>query len=617
VPAVPPSSTAIPHAPEIRFGVVGEIRDVNVWALFDESGSSYPDYALRSEYWPRLYALSVPGTELVPVAALGSPAPVGEVSQGYAGTAVLRNDLHWTDGRRLTAADVVFSANTAVRFGLGLDWDRYYPAAVLDHAEAAGADSVVFHFRQPPDVGTWQFGVLQGPIVQQAYWEPRIVEAAALLPSDDLIALMQEVERQRSVLQATVDELGSGLLASRQGGKQDRQLEASLNRSQGDLTAAINRLAELQVQHDDQIQAARQALFALHATGEPTLGPWIPAGRSGAAWLNDANPDYPIAHASFDRASYRTYPDEASAIRALQADEVDMLLSPDGLSVDGAQELSGESGVFLTINPSSRVRFLLINRSRPQLSDPALREALACLVQGANLSGPALAGRAQRQHDFVVGSYWHADRVQATCAELDGADRVVHLNRVLRDAGYRWRREPTLTQPGLGLVRPDGEEVGPFSLLSLETDPSRMEFAAALRLAAKYIGLDLRVQPVESADIDYAVFSSRDFDLAVLGWRLGRYPGYLCQWLGRPGTLDLGNPELASACDLVSGQSNLADAKEEIRKIQALASEDRVLIPVYSEVTTDAFRNLSYPVGPVLDGLSGIYGLPALAIPRR
>jgi len=52
------------HAPEIRFALIGEPRDVNVWELFDESGASYADYALRFEYWPRFVSSHPAGIDL-------------------------------------------------------------------------------------------------------------------------------------------------------------------------------------------------------------------------------------------------------------------------------------------------------------------------------------------------------------------------------------------------------------------------------------------------------------------------------------------------------------------------------------------------------------------------
>src|SRR5688572_6773801 len=85
VPTSIPSPTGIPpaHAPQIRFALVGEPQDINVWQLFDESGASYADYALRSEYWPRLYHLGPPQFDFQPFAAEGMPSAVSPEGDGY------------------------------------------------------------------------------------------------------------------------------------------------------------------------------------------------------------------------------------------------------------------------------------------------------------------------------------------------------------------------------------------------------------------------------------------------------------------------------------------------------------------------------------------------------
>src|SRR5512138_437683 len=74
--APPQQPTAIPHAPEIRFALVGKVIGGNVWATFDSQGYSYNDYAIRAGYWPRLYHLSIPGGAFEPLAAAAMPSAV-------------------------------------------------------------------------------------------------------------------------------------------------------------------------------------------------------------------------------------------------------------------------------------------------------------------------------------------------------------------------------------------------------------------------------------------------------------------------------------------------------------------------------------------------------------
>ena len=75
---VPTKASPSAHAPEIRFALIGNppVLHANVWRLFDESGATYTDYALRIAYWPRLYHLAPQDSSFQPFAAEGLPSSV-------------------------------------------------------------------------------------------------------------------------------------------------------------------------------------------------------------------------------------------------------------------------------------------------------------------------------------------------------------------------------------------------------------------------------------------------------------------------------------------------------------------------------------------------------------
>ncbi len=183
IPALIKSSSLAP-GPEIRFALIGKPHAVNVWQLFDESGATYADYALRTDYWPRLYHLAPQDSSFQPYAAEGLPSEVTQDGGLYSASVKLRPNLKWTDGSSFTADDVAFTVNTALAFELGYDWSAYYPREYLDHAEAVDPSTVRFFFKQKPNVGVWQYGVLQGPIVQKSFWESTVKDAAKLLPAE-------------------------------------------------------------------------------------------------------------------------------------------------------------------------------------------------------------------------------------------------------------------------------------------------------------------------------------------------------------------------------------------------------------------------------------------------
>lgn len=97
------------------------------------------------------------------------PSEVTQDGEEYSATVKLRTDLHWTDGSPFTAEDVAFTANTVLAFELGYDWSTYYSLEYLLRVEAVDSNTVKYYFKQKPNVGIWQYGVLQAPIVQKDF----------------------------------------------------------------------------------------------------------------------------------------------------------------------------------------------------------------------------------------------------------------------------------------------------------------------------------------------------------------------------------------------------------------------------------------------------------------
>jgi ABC-type transport system substrate-binding protein len=609
-----PAATPTLHAPEIRFAIIGAVLSKNVWALFDARGYSYNDYAIRSDYWPRLYHLTVPDGHFEPLAARGMPSEVQAEGALFAATVPLRSDLKWTDGSPFTADDVAFTINTALSFQLGFDWHAYYDPAWLDHAEALDAHTVKFYFKRAPDVAVWQYGALQGPIVQYLYWLPKLPDAVALLPKAESLSQINGLDAKVTDLQKRVDALVATGAAST--GEQARQLQVELQRQQGDLDQARNDLSKAEVGVNTAMQAARQALYSLGAQDEPTLGTWMPAGYANGTWINGANPSHPFGSPHFDRATYTVYEEEASALTALQGGEIHTILEPHGLS---SAAVHGSIPVAHVVsNEDSAAHFIVINPSRSPLADPALRLALFCSVDRGQLARDLLVAPFA---SFVPGNgAWEDPMPTGPCR--DGYDSLKRFDRtkavsILKAAGYTWSMEPADGQAGTGLTRPDGQPFLPLVLLapSEEADPQTAKAAHFVELSARYLGIPVTIRFSDTVDIRFAVFNDRDYDMAILGWRLSAYPSYLCDWFGAANAFGYSNPQISADCGALSATSNLGSARKLIFDIQSALAQDPPFIPLYSELTYDDYRGITYPFDQVLNGLSGSYGAPSLAVP--
>jgi peptide/nickel transport system substrate-binding protein len=594
-----PSPTQAPraHAPEIRFALIGEPQDINVWQLFDASGASYADYALRSEYWPRLYHLAPPQFEFQPLAAVGMPSTVTAEGDGYSASVTLRVDLRWTDGSPFTANDVAFTVNTALEYELGYDWASYYNGAILDRVEALNAQTVKFYFNQKPDVSAWQYGALQGPIVQQAFWESKISDAGAFLPDDQLNSDIEAARASLARVESQINELSAQINQLFLSGKENRLLTSELVKRQGELGYANNVLNELLAERAAHIESAQQALYAVDDTDEPTLGTWMPAGHQNGVWTNEANPDFPFIRPHFDRAIYQTYSVEESAYTAFTSGNIDVVLNSIHLV---------EINPNLRRSPTRTERFLVFNPGHPVLQDPDLRQALACISTVAE-PDESLQG------SFVLNEAWKSSDVSLPCDGLSTEQRIEKAVQILKSGGYQWSQQPDAAHQGAGMTLPNGSE---FPRLVLVVSRG-YDAAANFQQPALHLGIPIDVEMTDPASLEYSVYSSKKYDMALVGWRLSEYPGYLCEWFGTGGQFEYASDRLQRACEALGVESDLEAARDQLFTIQSILAEDLPFVPLHVKTIHDVFQNVEYPFGVVPGGLSGLYGAPSYAIPAK
>ena len=614
---LPPSPTPLPQRqPVLRVAVLGNITTTNVWEIFDGAGADYWTVATQSSYWPRLYRLAPPSLDFQPAIAKGMPSTLVCDSTACTATVTVQSHLTWSNGSALTAYDVAFTINTALQFHLGLNWQAAYNPDVLDRAEPLNESVIKFHFKTRPTVADWQYGVLLGPIVSQAYWQPRILEAASLLPDETLTATIQNLESQYAKLQANVDALSLSLNTMVPGSPDYEQTARQAKGAQDELNSLSTKLEKNRTTYDAKLAEARASLFQLANANEPTLGPWKFASRLEDSFKNQANLGTPFGDPWFDNVSYLTYSDEAAAVDALINDDVDLVLTPQGLSPASLSRLGDVPGITFSRNVTRSARFLAFNHANPYLAEPTLHRALACMLDPAGLV-ESLGEDAVPLPGFVLDGSWQNEQASLPCFGATGASRLAAAVRMLKEAGYSWDQEPALNAGGSGLKAPDGNILPAFTLFTLEQDPEREAAANYIARQADILGLKLDVRTSNSDDMVYAVYGSGDYDLAVLGWRLSTYPAYLCEWFQsvEENPFAYNGSSLKSACDAWAGVNDLEKAKNEAFEIQSTLVQDLPLIPLYADVRVDAYRNIRYPFSQVIDGLGGLYGAPALAIP--
>ena len=612
-PAFPTSTPAPRRAPLLRIAILGEATTTNVWALFDEAGASYWNAATQASYWPTLYYLAPPSLDFQPATAQGEPSPVTCDATACTATVTLQPNLTWTDGTPLTADDVAFTANTALQFRLGLNWQEYYDPDVLDHVEAQDRITVKYYFKSRPTVADWQYGALQGPVVNRAYWQPRIVDAVSLLPDETLLPTIQELEAELAGMQSEIEKLDLSLNTMLPGTTVYQDTSRDVQHIQDDLNSVSNKLDKNRTEYDAQLTEARASLFKRANAKEPTLGPWKFENRIEDSFENRTNLGTPLGDPWFDSVRYITYPTESAAVDALLKNEVDLILTPDGLSAESISRLQNNPGIVLRGNITRNARFLAFNQANPYLADAVLHQALACMLDQQKLV-EELGSDVTQLPGFVVDDAWRNKEVSLPCAGVTDGARLAEAVRLLKEAGYSWNGEPA---SGTGFKAPNGDELPHFTLLVSKDDPVREIAARYIAQQAKLLGMALDVKIGSSDDLLYAVYGTRGYDMALLGWHLSMYPAYLCDWF----TSSDQNPfayngsSLMSACDAWAQVSDLEVAKARASDVQTVLMHDLPLIPLYTDVRVDAYRNIQYRYSNIVDGLGGLYGATVQAIP--
>jgi len=621
-PFIIPSSVPTPlpqRTPVLRIAILGQATTTNVWKIFDESGADYWNDVTQASYWPRLYQLAPLSLSFEPATAKEEPAVPMCDADTCTATVSLKQGLTWSNGSPFTAEDVSFTANMALLFRLGLNWQNAYDPDVLDHAEPLNATTIKFYFKGTPSVVEWQYGVLQGSIVSRAYWQPRIAEAVGLLPPEDLWPTIQELEDEFATMQASVDKLNLSLntMAPASGAYQETSRQAK--NLQDELNSIANKIEKNRSTYETALTEARAVLFSLENVGEPTLGPWQFSSSNPNNFENQVHLGTPFGDSWFDSVQYTSYSDETTAISDLLSNEVDLVLTQDGLSPESISTLESNPDITLSRNATRSARFLAFNHTNYYLVHPALHKALACVI-APELLVEKLDNNVVPLSGFVLDDFWMNTDALLPCADLTGEARIAKAVEILKADGYAWSVEPSGNIAGTGLTAPDGSPLPRFTILAplVAQDELRARAAEVIAQQASILGLDFQVQQLDREELLYAVYGSGAYDMAILGWRLSTYPAYLCDWFVplAQSPFAYGGSGLGSACEAWDQTSDLEVARTHMRDIQSILSQDLPLIPLYSEVRVDAYRNISYPFENVVDGLGGLYGAPLLAIPN-
>jgi peptide/nickel transport system substrate-binding protein len=597
-----------------RVGIFSDITTLNYW------GANGPDNTVWNSYVlpPRLslYGLSDVRFQIIPSLAAEMPAPLTQEGDFWVVEIPLRQDVMWSDGQPVTAEDVAFTANTALKFGLiAGNWSSWFDAGFLDHVEAVDDYTVKIVYHTKPGLARHEYGTLGAPILCAHFWQPLVDEAAAPIdalgenPSEeDLAAAQAEAQNNLYAIQPDGEPLAGSFLFSKW--EAGAFAENTYNPDFFGTGTVITEYSDMTYQ---EVQGDRELMLYGEGTGDITLqytvGPWVSS------------------------VVYTIYGSQDAAVLALKAGEIDFVLNPLGLQRGLRSQVEGDPNLTVIENPTNGFRYMTFNTRRQPMGDVAFRQAVAVLIDKEFVTRTILQGVAFPLYTFVpeANAAWYFDDVPKFGLKEDGTgmtreERVNEAVRILTEAGYSWEGGDVpvwdaanrSVDPGGRLILPNGARMQDITLLapSAGYDPLRSTFAIWIETWLREAGIPVTANLTGFNVIVQKMFTEQDFDLAILGWSLSIFPSYLRDFFHSDQAVIDGNnaggysnPEFDALADQLLTCETFEACKEISDQIQIMLATELPYVLLFDTGIVEVYNSsrLVFPYTSTLAGLQSVH----------
>lgn len=243
-------------------------------------------------------------------------------------------------------------------------------------------------------------------------------------------------------------------------------------------------------------------------------GPYRVALFAPERLVLERNPAYHGTRPQLGRIELRVYGDRTTALQAVVRREVDGLA---GLRPEEVERVSTSGQYVVYALPErSKTAAVIFNLESPILREPAVRKALARVVDREALIRDALAGYGEPATGPIPAQSWAYVRGPAS-TEHDPAAAAALLD----EAGWRAGGDGVRQREAVPLQ---------VALVTADT-PDRLAVARALSEQVHAIGVRLDVRAVPADELFDAYLQPRQFEAALVGqWSMGSDPDVYPQW---------------------------------------------------------------------------------------
>lgn len=239
-------------------------------------------------------------------------------------------------------------------------------------------------------------------------------------------------------------------------------------------------------------------------------GPYrLVEAKPGTSYRFEANPDYFRGAPKVEEIVAIQFADDAGAIAALRAGEVDTLMRT--ISPEQIQALRGQGGLEVIEGPEYATTLLAFNTQQAPFDDVEFRQAVASAVDVQSLVDNVYLGAATPGNRGWVhpdSPFYNAD----VPSEFDPDSAMAQLD----GAGY-------VDSDGDGVRESAGAPLS-LELLVAGNNALRLRIAELLAEQLGEVGIGVDVAAVEDQTLidkvwpDYDVANGRSYEMAVFGW---------------------------------------------------------------------------------------------------
>jgi ABC-type transport system substrate-binding protein len=564
----------------------------NVWAIFDQGGSTYWNQLVQANDYPTLYSLTLVGDNLIPVVASGQPSNFTKEGDFYVASIVLKNNLVWSDNYPVTANDVAFTVNTALKFHLGFNWEAFYDASILDHVDALDNVTLQYFFTQQPGPAKWKYGALLGPIVSRNFWEPRIAQAVELLGDGTDAAARAAAVADLEKLNVS-DEPVFGIYQMNNWQPGISYVNAiNLNSFYSHLVVtqfSDGTYEESKTENGYDWKLGDISGTAAYKTISYTTGPY------------------------FNRVTFSTSDSDSSYLN-LRNGNVNLVMNPFGLPLAVTGQLEAESSIKSASISNSALAILAINQNHAVFAGDvgtAVRNAIACMINQDDLANSLLQNQGVASRSLVPtdNSDWTNPAVTLVCNGLSDGNRLIQATTYLSSRGYDWSIQYPVFNPsssqesqitsGQGLHDLGGNPFPELTLLSPNAATNPLGATAADYIARQLEKLGITVNvAIENISDRLSHVSSGNYDLAVLSMGVPHFPNFICSIFQNglaANPFGYASATLSQQCAAFAVETDPAQLKTLAFSLQTTLATELPVVPLFSNTMIQTYRTADFP----------------------